>query len=120
MFKISKEFHFSASHCLDALPTTHPCSRLHGHNYKVTLELSANVLGPTGFVKDYRELEEFKRWLDGTFDHEHLNDVLSAIQPTAELLAFYIWDCWHNELPNLTKVTVSETDKTSASYEPDK
>ena len=39
MFKISKEFYFSAAHALFGLPDDHPCTRLHGHNYVVTVHL---------------------------------------------------------------------------------
>lgn len=39
MFRIRKEFHFSASHQLTHLPPDHQCARLHGHNYIVVVEL---------------------------------------------------------------------------------
>lgn len=39
MFRITKEFHFSASHQLTGLPEDHQCARLHGHNYIVEVEL---------------------------------------------------------------------------------
>ena len=41
MYRISKEFHFSASHQLIGLPEDHQCARLHGHNYIVVVELTA-------------------------------------------------------------------------------
>ena len=52
MFTITKEFHFSASHVLDRLPSWHPCARMHGHNYVVVLELSArpDQLTEAGFA----------------------------------------------------------------------
>ncbi len=78
MFIISKEFHFSASHVLGTLPSWHPCARLHGHNYVVVLELSAedHALAPPGFVRDYRDLDGFKKWVDATLDHRHLNEAM--------------------------------------------
>ncbi|HBU96439.1 6-pyruvoyl trahydropterin synthase family protein, partial [Thalassospira lucentensis] len=39
MFTITKQFAFSASHQLAGLDADHPCSRLHGHNYIVEVEL---------------------------------------------------------------------------------
>nr|WP_211228401.1 6-pyruvoyl tetrahydropterin synthase family protein [Glycomyces tenuis] len=76
MLTITKEFHFSASHVLEGLPSWHPCSRMHGHNYVVVLELSAapERLVPPGFVRDYRDLDKFKQWVDKTLDHRHLNE----------------------------------------------
>ena len=44
MFRIRKEFHFSASHRLEHLPPDHQCARLHGHNYVVVVELAAETL----------------------------------------------------------------------------
>ena len=49
MFRITKEFHFSASHQLTALPAEHQCARLHGHNYIVVVELSAAELDAARF-----------------------------------------------------------------------
>ena len=118
MFTITKEFHFSASHVLDLLPASHPCARLHGHNYVVVLELSAQDDDRTenGFVRDYRDLGAFKSWMDTTLDHRHLNEALGSTPPSAENLAKWIYDTWCEDLPELTAVSVSETPKTWAVY----
>jgi 6-pyruvoyltetrahydropterin/6-carboxytetrahydropterin synthase len=80
MLRITKEFHFSASHVLDRLPSWHSCARMHGHNYVVVLELSARRedLTEAGFVRDYRELDAFKKWMDDTLDHRHLNEAMGG------------------------------------------
>lgn len=120
MFKIKKSFMFSASHTLHHLPEEHPCSRLHGHNYEVILELGAPTVDDVGMVLDYRKLEEFKSWLNDTFDHRDLNEVC-PFNPTAELLAKYIYDCSLTFIPagvSVLSVTVKETPKTEARYEP--
>jgi 6-pyruvoyltetrahydropterin/6-carboxytetrahydropterin synthase len=119
-FRISKEFHFSASHRLDGLPDGHPCSRLHGHNYVVELELCATVddLGGVGFVRDYGELKDFSRWLESDVDHRHLNDLLTDRNPSAENLARWLFDRWQPRFPELSSVRVSETPKTWAEYRP--
>lgn len=80
MLTITKEFHFSASHVLERLPSWHPCARMHGHNYIVVLELSARRedLSEVGFVRDYRELDAFKKWMDDTLDHRHLNEAMGG------------------------------------------
>ena len=85
MYTITKEFHFSASHILHGLSDNHPCSRLHGHNYILKVELKAiNLEKSTGFVKDYRELDVIKNWIDDNLDHRHLNDVFGGMQPSSE------------------------------------
>ena len=69
MFRISKEFHFSASHRLDHLPADHQCARLHGHNYIVVVELAGATLNSDGFVRDYHALKPLKTYIDDHFDH---------------------------------------------------
>lgn len=128
MYTISKVFLFSASHVLNNLPGTHPCSRLHGHNYKVTVYLQSTKLNETGFVVDYRELEPIKQFIDNTFDHRHLNDVFASeilipseftnTNPSAENIAKLIFKKFCKQFPQLIAVEVSETDKTVARYDP--
>lgn len=118
MYKISKEFSFSASHQLHGLPDDHPCSRLHGHNYVVRVHLKAKELDETGFVKDYRSLSFVKAYIDECLDHRHLNDIL-PVNPTAEHIAAFLYREFKRQIPELYAVEVSETPKTSAIYEPD-
>ena len=118
MFKITKEFNFSASHQLLGLPPDHPCARLHGHNYQVELELSSATLNRYGFVRDYGELDVFKRYIAEEIDHRHLNEVFGTDLVTAEFLAqtFFAW-C-RSRWPEITAVRVSETARTWAEYRP--
>jgi len=116
MYKISKQFSFSASHILEGLYPDHPCSRLHGHNYVVTVHLKSAVLDEKGFVKDYRELNSIKEYIDNHLDHRHLNDVL-PFNPTAENLARQLYEIFVKEIPEIYAVEISETPKTTAIYE---
>ncbi len=118
MYKISKEFHFSAAHSLSTLPKDHPCFRLHGHNYIVTLELQSPTLNAHGFVVDFKGLTKFKTYIDENFDHQYLNDVLGDIPTTSENLAKYFYDWAKPQWAQLVAVMVSETAKTLAEYRP--
>ncbi len=117
MYRITKQFKFSAGHFLNNLPETHPCARQHGHNYQVDVCLMSETLNNIGFVVDYGDLVSFKEMIDATLDHKNLNDVVS-FNPTAELLAKYLFErcCefWWGE--KVYSVTVKETDGTSAVY----
>lgn len=117
-FTISKDFTFSASHQLTGLPEDHPCSRLHGHNFVVRLSLASDTLDEVGFVLDYNDLRDFGNWLDYSFDHRHLNDVV-WFNPTSELMARYIYSMAKTTfgLP-VESVGWSETPKTWAVYRP--
>jgi len=118
MYRITKEFHFSASHQLNKLPADHPCARLHGHNYIVVVELAVEQLNAFGFVRDYRDLGPFKDYIDSQFDHRHLNDVLGHDSVTAEALARHFYDWCMSIFPETAAVRVSETPKTWAEYRP--
>ena len=133
-YTITKEFAFSASHQLAGLPDDHQCSRLHGHNYVIAVELSSDWLNEVGFVIDYGELSFVKTIIDTQFDHRHLNDVLNG-QPSAENMARLFHHIVHSELvaryaadmtgtntiirgtPQVA-IGVSETPKTWAWYRP--
>jgi 6-pyruvoyltetrahydropterin/6-carboxytetrahydropterin synthase len=123
-FHISKEFTFSAAHHLLGLPVDHPCSNEHGHNYKVRIVLSG-PLNKVGFVRDYRELDKLKEWIDDVFDHKSLNAKPARHyvgNPTAENIARAIFNYACTYYPETVAVGVSETDKTWAWYseeEPD-
>lgn len=116
MYKISKQFAFSASHQLHGLPEDHPCSRLHGHNYVVTIHLKSMHLNAVGFIKDYRDLAVVKEFIDTHLDHRHLNEVMRE-NPTAENIAYFLYKVFKPQIPELYAVEVSETPKTSAIYE---
>ena len=118
MYRITKEFHFSASHQLSHLPTDHQCSRLHGHNYVVVVELEAGELDDNGFVRDFADLSVLKRHIDETLDHRHLNEVFGHDRVTSEFLARHIFDWCRARLPQTSSVKVSETPKTWAEYRP--
>ncbi len=116
MYRITKEFHFSASHQLFGLAADHPCARLHGHNYVVVVELAAPTLNQHGFVRDYRDLDGLKRYLDDTLDHRHLNDVLGNDAVTAEHLATHLYHWCKARWDEVCAVRVSETPRTWAEF----
>lgn len=118
MFRIAKQFQFSASHQIKALPQDHPCARLHGHNYTVEVELAAERLDSVGFVRDYRELAALKDYLDHSLDHRHLNEVLGDDCVTAERIAYHLFTWCKSRWPETVALRVSETPKTWAEYRP--
>lgn len=117
MYRITKEFHFSASHQLCHLHDDHQCARMHGHNYIVVVELASPTLNADGFVRDYGELSALKTYIDETFDHRHLNDVMDEIS-TGENIARHFYEWCVARWPETSAVKVSETPKTWAEYRP--
>lgn len=117
MFIISKEFHFESAHKLRGLPPDHPCSRLHGHGYIAIFTFKRTTVDEIGFVVDYRSMDNIKNWIDGEIDHRCLNDIFD-FNPTAELIAKHFYEVFIETFPDLASVTIKETQKTAATYEP--
>jgi 6-pyruvoyltetrahydropterin/6-carboxytetrahydropterin synthase len=82
--------------------------------------ITGTLREPENWVRDYRDLDQFKRYLDETCDHKDLNEVFPDMQTTAERLAqkFYFW-C-KARWAETYSVSVSETEKTWASFKEDK
>ena len=108
MYYVKKTFDFSAAHhlCLDY---ESPCTRLHGHNWKVTVECKAENLDPNGMVVDFAVI---KRTVIDRLDHRVLNEQLD-FNPTAENIARWIV----GTVPKCFRATVEESDGNTAIYE---
>jgi len=118
MYRIAKKFTFSASHQIKGLPLTHKCSRLHGHNYTIEVELISGTLDAVGFIRDYAELDALQNYIKEKFDHRHLNDVVGDDFTTAEHLARHFYDWCKAEWSETSAVRVSENINTWAEYRP--
>ena len=51
--KITQAFRFEAAHRLPRVKETHPCHRLHGHSYRVELQLEGAVDPDVGFSRRF-------------------------------------------------------------------
>jgi len=80
--KIVTGFKFSGAHKL-SLPYESKCCRLHGHCWKVEVEVEGRIL-EDGMVMDFSRIKDLKKELD----HVYLNDLIE--QPTAENIALWI------------------------------
>lgn len=115
--ELSKEFTFEAAHRLPNLPAEHKCSRLHGHSYKVTIEVSGPLQKEFGWVIDFGEIKAAWKDLDDALDHRYLNEIPGLENPTSEVLAVWIWDRMKGSLAGmLSAVTVRETCTSACTY----
>ncbi len=104
MLKIQRNIELSASHQLDKLPETHKCSRLHGHNYNIEVEISAKngtALDENGMLLDFGEIDTL---IKGRYDHQHLND-FPEFQgtTTSEVFVFVIRELIQGHLDSLNR-----------------
>jgi 6-pyruvoyltetrahydropterin/6-carboxytetrahydropterin synthase len=126
-WKLSTEFSFDSAHYIKDYDG--PCGRMHGHTYRVQIEVTATQLYESEFcphpvmVADFRTLRWAKRdATKGGLDHGILNELLpQEYATTAEMIAKYIYDETKKKLPATTKlkVRVSETPNSWVEYEDD-
>lgn len=107
--KITQTFTFEAAHRLPNVPSTHKCHRMHGHSYRVDVQLSGKVVAHTGFVVDFFDVEHAFKPLLEQLDHHTLNDIDGLENPTAENIAVWIWQRAKPLLAQLSLVKVFET-----------
>jgi 6-pyruvoyltetrahydropterin/6-carboxytetrahydropterin synthase len=113
-----REFTFEAAHRLPQVPAGHKCARLHGHSYRVEVQVSGEVDATTGWVLDFADLSEAFRPVRERLDHYYLNDIDGLENPTSEVLARWIWDRLAATLP-LSAIVVRETCTSGCIYRGD-
>lgn len=111
---------FAAAHSLRDYPGI--CSRLHGHNWKVEVEVTATALNSVGMGIDFNDLKAATRTELAELDHRNLNDVVpfDRINPTAENIAAYLYQQLSKRLNStttrVTTVTLWETERCCVRY----
>ncbi|MCK5091088.1 MAG: 6-carboxytetrahydropterin synthase QueD [Gammaproteobacteria bacterium] len=114
---------FASAHTLRDYPGD--CSRMHGHNWKVEVEVTATKLDDVGMGIDFKRIKKATREVAERLDHRYLNDIkpFDEINPTAENLAAY----FYRELTTLlngphvsvSAVTMWETERACVRYSED-
>lgn len=115
-FELKQHFHIESARFLPHLSKDHPCSRMHGHSFKITLTLCGPLEPRLGWVQDFNEISSAMKPLLLELDHRVLNEIAGLENPTSENLSYWIFHRAKKALPLLTQVTVSETPETSCSY----
>jgi 6-pyruvoyltetrahydropterin/6-carboxytetrahydropterin synthase len=111
--RLDVEFQFAAAHRLPRYDG--PCSRLHGHNYKVFIALEGEVDPASGMIADFGVIKaKVQEHLLARVDHRDLNDVLE--NPTAENIARWIWEVLQPHLPGLVEVRLYEIPDSCVTY----
>ena len=134
MYTVRTEECFDSAHFLAGYDGK--CKNIHGHRWRVVLEVSKENLDDGGMVIDFTDLKhELKNFAD-TLDHAFiiekgslryethkalLEDDFKIVEvdyrPTAEKFAKYIFDEFKNKGYDVRAVEVYETPKNCARYE---
>ena len=111
---------FAAAHSLRDYPGD--CSRLHGHNWKVDVEVEATALNGVGMGVDFKVIKQAARDLAATLDHRNLNDIppFDRINPTAENIAAFfhrgLSEVLNTDTVRVMAVMLWETDSAGVRY----
>mgnify|MGYP003574156697 FL=1 len=114
---------FASAHTLRDYPGA--CARMHGHNWKVEVEVTASELDAIGMGIDFRVIKQAARDIAERLDHRYLNDLEPFVQinPTAENIAAYFHQELSAQLNNdsirVHAVTLWETERACVRYAED-
>ena len=137
MYTIQTEASFDSAHFLKDYEGK--CSNIHGHRWRVEVELAAHTLkeegAERGMIMDLTAVKERLRAEADRLDHaliieegsllestvkalesEHLRLVILPFRPTSENLAKYFFDCMKETGCPVYRVRVFETPGNGASY----
>jgi len=112
LYRIFIETHFAASHQLHGYQG--PCRALHGHTWKVRVEVETDKVDKIGISFDFKELKTITESVINRLDHHHINDIapFDRKNPTAENLSRYI----HAIHVRISQVVVWESATYAVSY----
>jgi 6-pyruvoyltetrahydropterin/6-carboxytetrahydropterin synthase len=111
--RLDVEFHFAAAHRLPRYDG--PCSRMHGHNYRLVVGIEGDIDPGTGMVADFGRLQDIVReHVLSRTDHQTFNDVLE--NPTAENIARWIHERLKPHLPSLVEIRLYEVPGCCVTY----
>lgn len=103
--QVTRTFSFEAAHKLEWHRGA--CRNLHGHSYRLEVSVEGE-LDANGIVVDFGDLAQVvRREVVERFDHTYLNDAMA--NPTAELLAHWIWQLLLDAGANVSRLRLWET-----------
>ena len=110
------EIGFEAAHCLPHVDPDHKCARVHGHSYRVRIDVEGPVGAESGWVMDFADLKAAVEPVRLELDHRYLNDLDGLDNPTAERIAEWLWARLAPSVPLLSAVEVRETPNAGCTY----
>jgi 6-pyruvoyltetrahydropterin/6-carboxytetrahydropterin synthase len=106
---IEKDFSFDSAHFLPNTPPGHKCGRLHGHTYYITVGIQNELIPHVGWVMDFGDIKKIINPLIEKLDHQLLNSIPGLENPTAEVMAKFIYNHIKPLLSDLHYIKVQET-----------
>lgn len=116
MAHVWRRYKFQAAHQLPNVPAGHKCGRMHGHGFEVIVHANQD-LGARDLSIDYDYLDEIWAPLHIRLNYRCLNEIDGLTNPTSEIISSWLWDRLKPVLPELSWVTVFETDSCGANFD---
>jgi 6-pyruvoyltetrahydropterin/6-carboxytetrahydropterin synthase len=111
--RVKRSFGFEAAHRLPQHPGK--CRELHGHSYRLVVTVERPVDPTSGLAIDFSDLKQIvQREVVDRLDHRYVNDLID--NPTAEVMAAWIWRRLVEPLPGLHEVELWETASCAVVY----
>lgn len=111
--RVRRQFDFEAAHRLPRHPGK--CRELHGHSYRLVVTVERPVDADSGMAIDFSDLKHVvKQQVVDRMDHKDLNELID--NPTAEVMAVWIWNRLVQALPGLEEVELWETRNCAVVY----
>ena len=107
--ELVKDFRFEAAHWLPNVPEGHKCRRMHGHSFRGEVAVRGETDPNTGWLIDFADLRQAVDPIVQQLDHYCLNEIEGLENPTAEMVAIWIWHKLAPQVPGLARVTIEET-----------
>ena len=121
MYRITRDNFFESAHFLPNVPEGHKCKNMHGHSYRVTVQLDGVIDEHLGWIIDTAEIDEAFSEVKEMLDHKVLNEVEGLENPTTEVLSRWLWEFFRSRLNNgrICKITVivGESPRSTAIYD---
>ncbi|MBW1984033.1 MAG: 6-carboxytetrahydropterin synthase QueD [Deltaproteobacteria bacterium] len=120
MFELKVTSHFSAAHQLKMVAKK--CENLHGHNWKIEVQITGEKLNHAGVLIDFGEIKMHISKIMEKLDHKFLNDLecFHDGNPSSENIAKYISEelqaAINDSSVQVSRVTAWESDDACASY----
>lgn len=114
--ELEKSFRFEAAHHLPFVAEGHPCARVHGHSYRLTVRVKGPIDSELGWFIDYGEINDVVKPIVDALDHRDLNLINGLENPTTEAVCIWVWDRIATKLPGIYAVEVAETPNTRCVY----
>ena len=116
MFELRQSFFIESARFLPKLPKNHPCSRVHGHSFYISLVWRGPKDSELGWVQDYHEVRQIAESVLTKLDHQLLNDIEDLSNPTTENIAEYLFCQLKQHIPQLKQIIIKETSNTECRY----